>query len=114
MFTLATQELRDLKLLQKQEQKQFQDLAFKNQVVKEQQEKRSVQFLRNIAAQILLSHFFRYFPFFHRYLLYNFHRYLLYNFPLITSSQIFPFFSQIFSFFSQIFSSFSPSLQPQV
>jgi len=34
------QELRDLKLLQKQEQKQFQDLAFKNQVVKEQQEKR--------------------------------------------------------------------------
>ena len=34
------QELRDLKLLQKQEQKQFQDLAFKNQLVKEQQEKR--------------------------------------------------------------------------
>ena len=37
---LSTQELRDLKLLQKQEQKQFQDLAFKNQLVKEQQEKR--------------------------------------------------------------------------
>ena len=34
------QELRELKLLQKQEQKQFQDLAFKNQVFKEQQEKR--------------------------------------------------------------------------
>ena len=34
------QELRELKLLQKQEQKQFQDLAFKNQLVKEQQEKR--------------------------------------------------------------------------
>merc|ERR550534_3099477 len=34
------QELRDLKLLQKQEQKQFQDLALKNQTVKEQQEKR--------------------------------------------------------------------------
>ena len=29
-----------MKLLQKQEQKQFQDLAFKNQLVKEQQEKR--------------------------------------------------------------------------
>ena len=36
----SIQELRDLKLLQKQEQKQFQDLAFKNQLVKEQQEKR--------------------------------------------------------------------------
>merc|ERR1712002_876671 len=34
------QELRELKLLQKQEQKQFQDLAFKNQLFKEQQEKR--------------------------------------------------------------------------
>ncbi len=34
------QELRELKLLQKQEQKQFQDLAFKNQVCREQQEKR--------------------------------------------------------------------------
>ena len=34
------QELRELKLLQKQEQKQFQDLAFKNQLYKEQQEKR--------------------------------------------------------------------------
>jgi len=34
------QELRELKLLQKQEQKQFQDLAFKNQVFKENQEKR--------------------------------------------------------------------------
>jgi len=34
------QELSDLKLLQKQEQKQFQDLAFKNQLVKEQQERR--------------------------------------------------------------------------
>lgn len=34
------QELRELKLLQKQEQKQFQDLAFKNQLCKEQQEKR--------------------------------------------------------------------------
>merc|ERR1719348_867524 len=34
------QELRELKMLQKQEQKQFQDLAFKNQLVKEQQEKR--------------------------------------------------------------------------
>ena len=38
--SLMFQELRDLKLLQKQEQKQFQDLAFKNQLVKEQQEKR--------------------------------------------------------------------------
>merc|ERR1719347_726067 len=37
------QELRELKLLQKQEQKQFQDLAFKNQLVKEQQEKRFEQ-----------------------------------------------------------------------
>ena len=36
----SNQELRDLKLLQKQEQKQFQDLAFKNQLVKEQQERR--------------------------------------------------------------------------
>ena len=36
----SIQELRDLKLLQKQEQKQFQDLAFKNQLVKEQQERR--------------------------------------------------------------------------
>ena len=35
----SIQELRDLKLLQKQEQKQFQDLAFKNQLVKEQQER---------------------------------------------------------------------------
>ncbi len=34
------QELRELKLLQKQEQKQFQDLAFKNQLCKEQQDKR--------------------------------------------------------------------------
>jgi len=34
------QELRELKLLQKQEQKQFQDLAFKNQACREQQEKR--------------------------------------------------------------------------
>ncbi|XP_040576633.1 serine/threonine-protein kinase 10 isoform X2 [Lepeophtheirus salmonis] len=34
------QELRELKLLQKQEQKQFQDLAFKNNLCKEQQEKR--------------------------------------------------------------------------
>ena len=33
------QKLSDLKLLQKQEQKQFQDLAFKNQLVKEQQER---------------------------------------------------------------------------
>jgi len=37
------QELRELKLLQKQEQKQFQDLAFKNQLFKEQQEKRFEQ-----------------------------------------------------------------------
>lgn len=37
------QELRELKLLQKQEQKQFQDLAFKNQLTKEQQEKRFEQ-----------------------------------------------------------------------
>merc|ERR1719187_1577957 len=37
------QELRELKMLQKQEQKQFQDLAFKNQLVKEQQEKRFEQ-----------------------------------------------------------------------
>eukprot|EP00095_Tigriopus_kingsejongensis_P008515 maker-scaffold181_size278858-snap-gene-1.33 protein:Tk08515 transcript:maker-scaffold181_size278858-snap-gene-1.33-mRNA-1 annotation:"ste20-like serine threonine-protein kinase" len=37
------QELRELKLLQKQEQKQFQDLAFKNQLCKEQQEKRFEQ-----------------------------------------------------------------------
>ena len=36
----SIQELSDLKLLQKQEQKQFQDLAFKNQLVKEQQERR--------------------------------------------------------------------------
>ena len=36
----SIQELRDLKLLQKEEQKQFQDLAFKNQLVKEQQERR--------------------------------------------------------------------------
>ena len=35
----SIQELSDLKLLQKQEQKQFQDLAFKNQLVKEQQER---------------------------------------------------------------------------
>merc|ERR1719397_631508 len=34
------QELRELKMLQKQEQKQFQDLAFKNQLYSEQQEKR--------------------------------------------------------------------------
>ena len=34
------QELRELKMLQKQEQKQFQDLAFKNQLYREQQEKR--------------------------------------------------------------------------
>merc|ERR1712001_118296 len=37
------QELRELKLLQKQEQKQFQDLAFKNQLCKEQQDKRFEQ-----------------------------------------------------------------------
>merc|ERR1711892_1214477 len=37
------QELRELKLLQKQEQKQFQYLALKNQLVKEQQEKRFEQ-----------------------------------------------------------------------
>ena len=36
----SIQKLSDLKLLQKQEQKQFQDLAFKNQLVKEQQERR--------------------------------------------------------------------------
>ena len=34
------QELRELKMLQKQEQKQFQDLAFKNQLYRDQQEKR--------------------------------------------------------------------------
>ncbi|XP_059084323.1 serine/threonine-protein kinase 10-like isoform X3 [Tigriopus californicus] len=37
------QELRELKLLQKQEQKQFQDLNFKNQLCKEQQDKRFEQ-----------------------------------------------------------------------
>merc|ERR1719414_2618870 len=37
------QELRELELLQKQEQKQFQDLAFKNQLCKEQQDKRFEQ-----------------------------------------------------------------------
>ena len=36
----SIQELRDLKLLQKQEQKQFQDLAFKNQLVKGRSSKR--------------------------------------------------------------------------
>merc|ERR1711974_397523 len=34
------QQVRELKMLQKQEQKQFQDLAFKNQLYSEQQEKR--------------------------------------------------------------------------
>ena len=37
------QELRELKLLQKQEQKQFQDLTFKNAVCREQQDKRFEQ-----------------------------------------------------------------------
>lgn len=37
------QELRELKLLQKQEQKQYQDLTFKNSVCKEQQDKRFEQ-----------------------------------------------------------------------
>jgi len=37
------QELRELKMLQKQEQKQFQDLAFKNNVCREQQDKRFEQ-----------------------------------------------------------------------
>ena len=42
-FDSRKQELRELKLLQKQEQKQFQDLAFKNQLCKEQQDKRFEQ-----------------------------------------------------------------------
>ena len=42
-FNSRKQELRELKLLQKQEQKQFQDLAFKNQLCKEQQDKRFEQ-----------------------------------------------------------------------
>ncbi|XP_024085041.1 serine/threonine-protein kinase 10 isoform X2 [Cimex lectularius] len=37
------QELRELKMLQKQEQKQFQDIAFKNHMAKEQQDKKFEQ-----------------------------------------------------------------------
>lgn len=51
-------ELRELKLLQKQEQKQFQDLAFKAQFMKEQQEKKfesdmQVTFIVYDAANLL-------------------------------------------------------------
>ncbi|CAB0015124.1 unnamed protein product, partial [Nesidiocoris tenuis] len=37
------QELRELKMLQKQEQKQFQDLAFKSNLAKDQQDKKFEQ-----------------------------------------------------------------------